>query len=139
MSQANSSAEPAQTPRNNRRMLLGLGLLAIIYPLLRFIGFRVPPKPRKIEIATTTPANGVLVHSEFILFDRDGTSWALARKCTHLGCKVNYHEQGNYLECPCHQSRFSPEGKVVNGPAKSDLATYAVEKRDTAPYYVITI
>jgi len=139
MSQSKSSAEPVQKPRNNRRMLLGLGLLAIIYPLLRFIGFRVPPKPRKIEIATTTPANGVLVHSEFILFDRDGTSWALARKCTHLGCKVNYHEQGNYLECPCHQSRFSPEGKVVNGPAKSDLATYAVEKRDTAPYYVITI
>lgn len=139
MIQSKTAAESAHKPPNHRRRLLGLGLLALLYPLLRFIGFRVPPKPRKIEITTAAPANGVLVHSEFILFDRDGTSWALARKCTHLGCKVNFHEQGNYLECPCHQSRFSPEGKVVHGPAKIDLSTYAVEKRDTAPYYVVTL
>lgn len=139
MSPSNTSREAAQKPRNNRRMLLGLGLLALIFPLLRFVGFRVPAKPRKIEINTTAPANGVLVHSDFILFDRDGASWALTRKCTHLGCKVSYHEQGNYLECPCHQSRFSPQGKVVHGPAKIDLIAYTVEKRDTAPYYVVTI
>jgi len=139
MSQEKSSTSRNQKASNSRRMMLGLGLLALVYPLLRFIGFRVPPKPRKIEIATTTPANGVLVHAEFILFDRDGACWALARKCTHLGCKVNYHDESNNLECPCHQSRFSPEGKVINGPAKNDLARYAVEKRDTAPYYVITL
>jgi nitrite reductase/ring-hydroxylating ferredoxin subunit len=139
MSQPDTSPEPTHTVRNNRRTLLGLGLLALVYPLLRFVGFRVPTKPRKVEISTTAPANGVLIHSEFILFDRDGMSWALARKCTHLGCKVNYHDQGNYLECPCHQSRFSPDGKVMHGPARIDLTTYTVEKHNTAPFYVVTI
>lgn len=139
MSRPGIPADSTRSSTRSRRTLLGLGLLALLYPLLRFVGFRIPAKPRKIEINTATPANGVLTHAEFILFDREGTCWALSRKCTHLGCKINFHEQENLLECPCHQSRFSPEGKVVNGPAKTDLAVYPVEKRDTAPYYVISV
>lgn len=123
----------------SRRRLLAMGALTLIYPLLRFINYRVPRKPQKIEISTTAPAGGVLTHGEFILFDRGDAAWAVSRKCTHLGCKINFHEQGNYLECPCHQSRFSPAGKLVRGPAKVDLAVYPVEKRDVAPYYIVTI
>ena len=125
--------------RRTRRRLLWLGMLALCYPLLRFIGFRVPAKPRRIEINTTTPASGVLVHTDFLLFDRDGASWALPRKCTHLGCKVNFHEEENLVECPCHQSRFTIDGKVIHGPAKKDLVKYHVEKRDTAPFYIIVV
>lgn len=125
-------------PKKSRRNILILGLLALVYPLLRFTGYRVPRKPRTIEINTRVPISGVLTNTEFILFDRENSIWAVSRKCTHLGCNVNFHEQGNYLECPCHQSRFSPNGHVMHGPAKADLTTYKVEKRDTAPYYIIT-
>lgn len=121
----------------SRRALLVLGLVALSYPLLRFIGFKVPRKPRKIEINTAAPASGVVTHTDFILFDREGASWAVSRKCTHLGCRVNYHEQDNILECPCHQSRFSPDGKVVHGPAKRDLVIYEVEKREAPPFYTV--
>lgn len=129
---------PARQSRNGRRYLLALGLLALAYPLLRFIGYKVPRKPRMIEVNSRPPVSGVLSSTDFILFDRESAAWAVSRKCTHLGCKVNFHEQGNYLECPCHQSRFTPDGKVVRGPAKAGLTVYAVEKRDTAPYYIIT-
>jgi len=139
MSRTTPDAEPTGTQRNSRRYLLATVLFILAYPLLRFIGFKVPAKPRKVEINAAVPASGVLVHTDFLLFDRNGDTWALSRKCTHLGCRVNYHEQGNYIECPCHQSRFSPKGNLINGPAKTNLPKYVVEKRDTAPFYIITI
>jgi cytochrome b6-f complex iron-sulfur subunit len=119
--------------------LLFFGLLLLLYPLFYFIGYRIPRKPRKIEINTKTPATGIQATKDIILFDRDGKSWAVSRKCTHLGCRVSYHEVEGYLECPCHQSRFSPEGLVLHGPAKKALPLYKVEKHEQPPYYVISV
>ncbi len=69
----------------------------------------------------------------------DGGLLALSLKCTHLGCKLNYHEDGDILECPCHQSRFNVEtGQVVQGPARKALTFLPVEKRQDDPLYVVT-
>lgn len=122
-----------------RRKFLYVGIVALLYPLLRFIGYNVPRKPKRIEINSPVPGSGVLANNEFLLFDRDENSWAVSRRCTHLGCKITFHEEGNYLECPCHQSRFTPQGEVIRGPAKEKLTVYSVEKRNTPPYYVVTI
>ncbi len=132
-----SAANGPSSP--HRRTLLGLGLAALLYPLWRFVGYRVPRKPMRIEINTRPSLSGVLVRSNLVLFDRREGVWAVSRKCTHLGCKINFHEVENYFECPCHQSRFTPMGKVLRGPAKLPLTTYGVQKRDTAPYYIVTI
>lgn len=109
----------------------------MLYPLLRFIRYEVPRRPKLIELHNQVPVSGVISHNDFILFDGEDGCWAVSRKCTHLGCKINYHEQDGILECPCHQSRFSPAGNVLHGPAKQHLTVYQVEKRDTAPYYVV--
>ena len=125
---------------SRRSALTFLASIALCYPLLRFIGFKVPKKPVRIDVHKSTPANGVLVMQDFILFDKSGHCWALSRKCTHLGCKLNYLEENDILECPCHQSKFnSTTGAVLEGPAKKSLHFFPVEKRDKDPLYVVTM
>ena len=56
----------------------------------------------------------------------------MSRTCTHLGCRLNYQEDKGYIECPCHQSRFTPEGKRFAGPAERDLPTHPVTLKKDA-------
>lgn len=42
--------------------------------------------------------------------------------CTYEGCIVNWSEEEKAWICPCCGSKFSFEGKVLQGPATEDLA-----------------
>lgn len=57
----------------------------------------------------------------FVLHERSAV-------CSHLGCIVHWNSAEKTWDCPCHGSRFDKLGKVINGPANSDLAP--VEKND---------
>lgn len=45
----------------------------------------------------------------------------LSPVCPHTGCNVAWNPSEVSWDCPCHGSRFSIEGKLLNGPAMSDL------------------
>ena len=47
--------------------------------------------------------------------------YAISTICTHLGCTVRWDNKLKIFQCPCHQSAFSKLGKVLRGPAKTDL------------------
>jgi len=51
---------------------------------------------------------------------------ALSKVCTHSSCTVTYNSSTSELPCPCHGSKFTKEGAVVNGPATSPLKKYNV-------------
>ncbi len=42
------------------------------------------------------------------------------RRCPHLGCALKWNETEHSWDCPCHGSRFSESGKVLDGPANGD-------------------
>lgn len=41
--------------------------------------------------------------------------------CPHMKCILNWNNAENTWDCPCHGSRFTQEGKVIEGPAQTDL------------------
>lgn len=59
----------------------------------------------------------VAVHS-----DDEGVLHECSAVCTHLGCIVAWNAAEKTWDCPCHGSRFTPEGQVINGPANKELA-----------------
>lgn len=52
---------------------------------------------------------------------QDGGFIALYQRCTHLGCNVPWDQATGTFICPCHNSKFSPEGEVLNPPAPRPL------------------
>lgn len=52
---------------------------------------------------------------------------AFSAICPHKGGPIKYDDATKQLVCPWHSSRFDTNGKVVNGPAKTDLSAYAAE------------
>ena len=53
--------------------------------------------------------------------DESGALHARSAVCPHLGCLVRWNPGEHSWDCPCHGSRFDPYGKVLGGPAPSDL------------------
>lgn len=53
--------------------------------------------------------------------DESGTMHYRSALCTHLKCVVGWNTAEKSWDCPCHGSRFTPEGDVLNGPAHKPL------------------
>lgn len=41
-------------------------------------------------------------------------------RCPHLGCALKYNKAEHSWDCPCHGSRFTEDGKLINNPATDD-------------------
>lgn len=53
--------------------------------------------------------------------DEEGMLHERSAVCTHLKCIVEWNSTEKSWDCPCHGSRFDPQGKVLNGPAIAPL------------------
>jgi len=51
----------------------------------------------------------------------DGIMYVVNTTCTHMGCELNWNTAERTWDCPCHGSRFSHEGKIIEGPAVKEL------------------
>lgn len=53
--------------------------------------------------------------------NEDGELKAVSAVCTHMGCNVRWNNAERTWDCPCHGSRFSTDGTVIEGPALDPL------------------
>jgi Rieske Fe-S protein len=79
--------------------------------------------------AELSPGQGVVVREGTDIvarsMDADGCVHAVSARCTHMGCIVDWNNEAQSWDCPCHGSRFSPAGAVLHGPAVDPLAPTA--------------
>lgn len=43
------------------------------------------------------------------------------KRCPHLGCALKWNKAEHSWDCPCHGSRFSEDGKLLDNPANGDI------------------
>ncbi len=43
------------------------------------------------------------------------------KRCPHLGCALKWNPVEHTWDCPCHGSRFTKEGELIDNPATDDL------------------
>jgi Rieske Fe-S protein len=96
----------------------------------------VPSRKFRVSLPETlAPGEPVVPPGRSVAVFRDDTGvYAVSRVCTHLGCLVKSERDG--FHCPCHGSRFAPDGSVVKGPAPKALPWLAIKRVEPGTYLV---
>ena len=55
--------------------------------------------------------------------DEKGQLHQVSAVCTHMGCILGWNQTDRSWDCPCHGSRFGPDGEVIHGPATRPLGS----------------
>jgi len=118
-----------QTRLDRRRVFLKRGLLGCLYalgaaflawPVFSFITFRKSTS-RTVRFSPEERRGQVNFKAGVYLVRSADGDYALAARCPHLGCTLQYAEASGQFRCPCHGSVFDLSGRWLSGPAKKDL------------------
>jgi Rieske Fe-S protein len=71
----------------------------------------------------TTNSYGV-----FVIRDTESKVRVLSNVCTHLSCRVNWVEETQTFNCPCHDAMFDIEGNVLYGPPPKPMVQWSGEE-----------
>jgi len=128
------------------------GLLVFLDPLFRRRGLEVKLVP--VAGLAAVPADGIPRRFTLVAARRDawnthpsqpvgavylrrdpgsGALQALNALCPHAGCFVDYTESAGVFRCPCHGSRFEPNGGRIDPrrcPSPRGLDALTTEVRD---------
>ncbi len=93
----------------------------------RFVKDRLTTeRTRSVEDLSAGEAEVLVVEGRRVAAYRDeaGTLHAVSPVCTHMACTVTWNTAETSWDCPCHGSRFTPDGAVIQGPAVDDLEPF---------------
>lgn len=60
--------------------------------------------------------------------DENGKLYAVNPVCPHAKCMVGWNSAEKSWDCPCHGSRFAPDGELLTGPARRGLEQVDITK-----------
>jgi glycine/D-amino acid oxidase-like deaminating enzyme/nitrite reductase/ring-hydroxylating ferredoxin subunit len=97
-----------------------------------FVGKRISVPEQ--ELASIPPGAGRVIEVDdqavAVFRDEDGQLHAVDPTCPHMGCFVAFNAAEQSWDCPCHGSRYAPDGSVLTAPARQGLARVALEAVD---------
>jgi nitrite reductase/ring-hydroxylating ferredoxin subunit len=74
---------------------------------------------------TLAPGDGGIVnyegHKVAAYRHDDGRITAVSPVCRHVGCLVSFNTAERTWDCPCHGSRYTLDGEMIQGPSVHDL------------------
>ena len=85
-------------------------------------------KSQKELIAGEGAIMNVGIHKVAVYKNADGQTNAYTAICPHLKCVLQWNGDEKTFDCPCHGSRFTNEGVVINGPALTDLKKFDIKE-----------
>ena len=127
---------PAAPDPGRRRVLRLLGKGSVVAAFIAQLGaagrafypniLYEPPTRFKLKRPEEYPPGFTFdsEHRLFVVREQDNFH-VISAICTHLGCTVQW--RGTEFDCPCHGSRFKPDGQVISGPAPRPLAWFDTE------------
>lgn len=143
---ANKGGEDSSEKYNRRQFLGFLGLApvvaSVVAPLAGAASYTnppqslsAPPKPMVLagleELAPGSVKNFVYNNSSAVIIKKGVNEYtAFYRKCTHLGCTVQWDAGQNLFICPCHGGKFDSNGHRVAGPPPGPLVALEVATVD---------
>lgn len=81
---------------------------------------RIRQEPEAVHLPPDLPEGLSLTGPVLVHREGPGAPQVYSGRCTHLGCHLDRIQDGLAL-CPCHGSRFRPDGSVAQGPAARPL------------------
>lgn len=92
----------------------------------------LPGNAEAKEFSEVAPGEGKIVEKNLqklaVCRTLDNRLLVRSAVCTHLACIVNWNGAEQTWDCPCHGSRFCPDGSVIEGPALQPL--HEIELRE---------
>lgn len=79
---------------------------------------------RESPVAALLDPSRSMLHPQLLVNGLE-SAWNLLRptrpRCPHMGCALRWNSREHTWDCPCHGSRFTAAGKLLENPATGDL------------------
>ena len=99
---------------------------------VNFISGKLKPMQ---DISTVKPGEAHIAevdgHRAGVYKDSNNAFHVVDTTCTHMGCEVQWNDAEHSWDCPCHGSRFTVDGQIVEGPAMKALERLNMEEKGT--------
>jgi cytochrome b6-f complex iron-sulfur subunit len=108
--------------------IAGVGSAVVTYRYLSPNVLFEPPTKFRAGSPDLYPVNSVTYLPEqqvYVVRTGEGF-YAVSAVCTHLGCITQWKPESNLIACPCHGSKFKPDGVKIEGPAPRPLPHFLV-------------